>query len=71
MLATVINGLALQGILESKYEINTRVMTAISMQALAEPYIRRKADKHLSKRRIVVFVAGLGNPYFTTDTLPL
>ncbi len=68
MLATVINGLALQGILESKYEINTRVMTAISMQALAEPYIRRKADKHLSKRRIVVFVAGLGNPYFTTDT---
>ena len=68
MLATVINGLALQGILETKYNVYSRVMTAISMQQLAEPYIRRKAIKHLSKGRVVIFAGGTGNPYFTTDT---
>lgn len=68
MLATVINGLALQGILETKYSVYCRVMTAISMQQLAEPYIRRKAIKHLKKGRVVVFAGGTGNPYFTTDT---
>lgn len=68
MLATVINGLALQGILETKYSVFSRVMTAIHMQELAEPYIRRKATKHLSKGRIVIFAGGTGNPYFTTDT---
>lgn len=68
MLATVINGLALQGVLEGKFDIYTRVLTAIHMQELAEPYIRRKAVKHLEKKRIVIFAAGTGNPYFTTDT---
>jgi uridylate kinase len=68
MLATVINGLALQGVLESKHKINTRVLTAIAMQELAEPYIRRKAMKHLAKKRVVIFAGGTGNPYFTTDT---
>lgn len=68
MLATVINGLALQSVLESKLNINTRVLTAITMQELAEPYIRRKAVKHLAKRRVVIFAGGTGNPYFTTDT---
>jgi uridylate kinase len=68
MLATVINGLALQSVLESKLSINTRVLTAITMQELAEPYIRRKAVKHLAKRRVVIFAGGTGNPYFTTDT---
>ena len=68
MLATVINGLALQGILETKYNVYSRVMTAIHMQELAEPYIRRKATKHLSKGRVVIFAGGTGNPYFTTDT---
>ncbi|MFW7381197.1 MAG: UMP kinase [Oligoflexus sp.] len=68
MLATVINGLALQGILETKYNVYSRVMTAIHMQELAEPYIRRKATKHLAKGRIVIFAGGTGNPYFTTDT---
>lgn len=68
MLATVINGLALQGILETKFNVYSRVMTAISMQQLAEPYIRRKAIKHLGKGRVVIFAAGTGNPYFTTDT---
>jgi uridylate kinase len=68
MLATVINGLALQGVLENKYHINTRVLTAITMQELAEPYIRRKAVKHLEKKRVVIFAGGTGNPYFTTDT---
>lgn len=67
MLATVINGLALQNVLE-KMEIPTRVMTAIEMQRIAEPYIRRKAIRHLEKGRVVIFVAGTGNPYFTTDT---
>lgn len=68
MLATVINGLALQGILETKYNVYSRVMTAIHMQELAEPYIRRKATKHLSKGRVVIFAGGTGNPFFTTDT---
>jgi len=68
MLATVINGLALQGILEHKHNVYSRVMTAITMQELAEPYIRRKARKHLDKGRVVIFVGGTGNPYFTTDT---
>ena len=68
MLATVINALALQGILETKYQIFSRVMSAISMQEVAEPYIRRKALKHLEKKRVVIFAGGTGNPYFTTDT---
>lgn len=67
MLATVINGLALQNVLE-KIGIPTRVMTALEMQRVAEPYIRRKAIRHLEKGRVVIFVAGTGNPYFTTDT---
>lgn len=67
MLATVINGLALQNVLE-KAGLPTRVMTAIEMQRVAEPYIRRKAVRHLEKGRVVIFVAGTGNPYFTTDT---
>jgi len=67
MLATVINGLALQNALE-KTGIPTRVMTAIEMQKIAEPYIRRRAIRHLEKGRVVIFVAGTGNPYFTTDT---
>lgn len=67
MLATVINGLALQDVLE-KTGMPTRVMTAIEMQRVAEPYIRRKAIRHLEKGRVVIFVAGTGNPYFTTDT---
>jgi uridylate kinase len=67
MLATVINGLALQNVLE-KMGIPTRVMTAIEMQRIAEAYIRRRAIRHLEKGRVVIFVAGTGNPYFTTDT---
>ena len=67
MLATVINGLALQDSLE-KTGVFTRVQTAIDMQELAEPYIRRKAIRHLEKGRVVIFVAGTGNPYFSTDT---
>jgi len=67
MLATVINGLALQNVLE-KMNVPTRVLTAIEMQRIAEPYIRRRAIRHLEKGRIVIFVAGTGNPYFTTDT---
>ncbi len=67
MLATVINGLALQDALE-KMRVPTRVMTAIEIQRVAEPYIRRKAVRHLEKGRVVIFVAGTGNPYFTTDT---
>ncbi|MBU1726158.1 MAG: UMP kinase [Candidatus Omnitrophica bacterium] len=67
MLATVINGLALQNVLE-KMGMETRVMTAIDMARIAEPYIRRKAIRHLEKGRVVIFVAGTGNPYFTTDT---
>lgn len=67
MLATVINGLALQDALERK-GVFTRVQTAIAMQALAEPYIRRRAMRHLEKGRIVILAGGTGNPYFTTDT---
>lgn len=67
MLATVINALALQNYLE-KYGIRTRVQSAIEMKELAEPYIRRKAMRHLEKGRTVIFAAGTGNPYFTTDT---
>jgi len=67
MLATVINALALQNYLE-KYSIPTRVQSAIEMKELAEPYIRRKAVRHLEKGRTVIFAAGTGNPYFTTDT---
>ena len=67
MLSTCINGLALQDVLE-KMDMPTRVMTAIEMQRIAEPYIRRRAIRHLEKGRIVIFVAGTGNPYFTTDT---
>ncbi|MBI4690495.1 MAG: UMP kinase [Nitrospirae bacterium] len=67
MLATVINALALQNALE-KNNIPTRVQSAIEMRELAEPYIRRRAMRHLEKGRIVIFAAGTGNPYFTTDT---
>lgn len=67
MLATVINGLALQDVLE-KMGVPTRVLTAIEMERIAEPYIRRRAIRHLEKGRVVIFVAGTGNPYFTTDT---
>ena len=67
MLATVINSLALQDTLE-KLGIFTRVQTAIEMQEIAEPYIRRRAMRHLEKGRVVIFAAGTGNPYFTTDT---
>jgi len=67
MLATVLNGLALQNALE-QINVETRVMTAIDMHAVAEPYIRRRAMRHLEKKRVVIFVAGTGNPYFTTDT---
>ncbi len=67
MLATVINALALQNALEQK-DVPTRVQSAIEMRELAEPYIRRKAIRHLEKNRVVIFAAGTGNPYFTTDT---
>lgn len=67
MLATVLNGLALQNALENQ-GIPTRVMTSIAMERIAEPYIRRRAVRHLEKKRVVIFVAGTGNPYFTTDT---
>lgn len=67
MLATVINSLALCDSLE-RHGINTRVLTAIDMQEIAEPYIRRRAVRHLEKKRVVIFAAGTGNPYFTTDT---
>ena len=67
MLGTVINALAVQDVLEKK-GIDTRVMTAIRMEELAEPYIRRRAVRHLEKGRIVIFTAGTGNPYFSTDT---
>ena len=67
MLATVMNGLVLQGVLES-ISVNTRVQSAIGMQAIAEPYIRRRSIRHLEKGRVVIFAAGTGNPFFTTDT---
>ena len=67
MLATVINALSMQSALE-KIDVPTRVQSAISMSQIAEPYIRRKAIRHLEKRRIVIFAAGTGNPFFSTDT---
>lgn len=67
MLATVINALALQDYLERR-NVQTRVMTAIEMREIAEPYIRRRARRHLEKGRVVIFGCGTGNPYFTTDT---
>lgn len=67
MLGTAINALALQDVLEQR-GIDTRVMSAIEMRAIAEPYIRRRATRHLEKNRVVIFACGTGNPYFTTDT---
>ncbi|WP_419949356.1 UMP kinase [Candidatus Palauibacter sp.] len=67
MLATVINAMALQDMLEQS-EVETRVMSAIRMEALAEPYIRRRALRHMEKGRVVIFAGGTGNPYFSTDT---
>ena len=67
MLATIINALAIQDALE-QLDVNTRVVPAIEMRAIAEPFIRRRAVRHLEKNRVVVFAAGTGNPYFTTDT---
>jgi len=67
MLATVINGMALQNAIE-QLGIQTRLMSAIEMNKISEPYIRRKAVRHLEKGRVVIFGAGTGNPYFTTDT---
>ena len=67
MLATVINGIFLQDSLE-RHGLETRLMTAIEMRSIAEPYIKRRMERHVEKRRIVIFAAGTGNPYFTTDT---
>jgi uridylate kinase len=67
MLATVINALAMQDALE-KLDVHTRVLSAIEVQEVAEPYIRRRAMRHIEKGRVVIFAAGTGNPYFTTDT---
>ena len=67
MLATVINSICLQEMLEQR-DILTRVLSAIELNAIAEPYIKRRADRHLEKNRVVIFAAGTGNPYFTTDT---
>src|SRR5690606_25849914 len=67
MLATVINALALQNVLEAR-GVETRVMTAIQMQSLAEPYIRRRMMRHMEKGRLVIFAGGTGNPFFSTDT---
>lgn len=67
MLATVMNGLALQDAVE-KLGVQTRVLTGIEMDKVAEPFIRRRAERHLEKRRVVILVSGTGNPYFTTDT---
>ena len=68
MLATIINGVALQDSLEKKYNITTRTQSAVTVQQIAEPYIRRKSIRHLEKKRVVVFAAGTGNPHMTTDT---
>jgi uridylate kinase len=67
MLATVINGLALQSALEN-IDVPTRLQTALKIEAVAEPYIKRKAVRHLEKNRVVIFSAGTGNPFFTTDS---
>jgi uridylate kinase len=68
MLGTVINALAVQSVIEEHAGVPTRVMSAIPMSAVCEPYIRRRAVRHLEKGRIVIFAAGTGNPFFTTDT---
>ena len=68
MLATIINALALQDALERRYDVDTRTMSAINVQQVAEPYIRRRAIRHLEKKRVVIFASGLGNPFMTTDT---
>ena len=68
MLATVISALALQDSLERKHKLNTRTLSAVNIQQVAEPYIRRRAIRHLEKGRIVLFAAGTGNPFVTTDT---
>ena len=68
MLATVINSLALQDALERRYGVATRTQSAITIQEVAEPYIRRRAIRHLEKGRVVIFAAGIGNPFMTTDT---
>ena len=68
MLGTVINALSLQSMLEKKFDVATRVMTAIEMRSIAEPFIRRRALRHLEKGRVVIFAAGTGSPYFSTDT---
>ena len=68
MLATIISALALQDVMEKKYDLNTRTLSAINVQAVAEPYIRRRAIRHLEKGRVVLFSAGTGNPFVTTDT---
>jgi uridylate kinase len=67
MLATIINGLALQSALEN-IDVPTRLQTAINIEAIAEPYIKRRAVRHLEKNRVVIFSAGTGNPFFTTDS---
>ena len=67
MLATVINSICLQEMLEQR-DVLTRVLSAIELNAIAEPYIKRRADRHLEKKRVVIFAAGTGNPFFTTDT---
>ena len=67
MLATIMNCLTMQGVLE-KHGVETRVQTAVEMNAIAEPYIRRRAERHLEKGRVVIFGGGTGNPFFTTDT---
>ena len=67
MLATIINAMAIQDLLETK-NVETRVMTAIRMDEIAEPYIRRRAMRHMEKGRVVIFAGGTGNPYFSTDT---
>ena len=68
MLATLMNALALQSVLERVYEVDTRTLSAIMTQQVAEPYIRRRAIRHLEKGRVVLFAAGTGNPFMTTDT---
>lgn len=68
MLATIINALALQDTLERLYHLDTRTQTAIDVRQVAEPFIRRRAIRHLEKQRVVIFAAGTGNPYMTTDT---
>ena len=68
MLATIISALALQDVMEKRYDLNTRTLSAINVQAVAEPYIRRRAIRHLEKGRVVLYSAGTGNPFVTTDT---